>query len=155
MPDSGMFDNPNDSWFVGRRDDNGAKASTRMVKEGKTHSRRNLGLFFRIARKSDGKRVGNKIPVGLVQNLCDESTAWAEVERLHLPIDQVDPRRGLTFADLAQHYAEHELVEYVESIRPKAYTTIKGYERVFRNRLLPLWATESHLASSTWKWSSG
>jgi integrase len=48
-------------------------------------------------------------------------------------------RRGLTFGDLAQHYAEHELVECSESIRPKAHTTIKGYEPVLRNRLLPRW----------------
>ena len=27
-----------------------------------------------------------------------------------------------------------------ESIRPKAHTTIKGYERVLRNRLVPRWA---------------
>src|SRR6266516_1395874 len=50
-----------------------------------------------------------------------------------------DVRRGLTFGDLAQHYAEHELVECSESTRPKAHTTIKGYERVLRNRLLPRW----------------
>lgn len=49
-------------------------------------------------------------------------------------------RRGLTFGDLAQHYAEHELVACSESIRPKAHTTKKGYERVLRNRLLPRWA---------------
>ena len=48
-------------------------------------------------------------------------------------------RRGLTFGDLAQHYAEHELVDCSESIRPKAHTTIRGYERVLRNRLLPRW----------------
>ena len=96
-------------------------------------------LFFRITRRSDGKRVEHKVPIGLVQNLPDKHNAWAEVARLHLPINQVEPRRGLTFADLAQHYAEHELVEYSESIRPKAYTTIKGYERVLRNRLLPRW----------------
>jgi integrase len=40
---------------------------------------------------------------------------------------------------LAQHYAEHDLIECSESIRPKAHTTIKGYERVLRNRLLPRW----------------
>ena len=61
------------------------------------------------------------------------------VERLDVPINRVDVRRGLTFGDLAQHYAEHELVECSESIRPKAHTTIKGYERVLRNRLLPRW----------------
>ena len=54
-------------------------------------------------------------------------------------ICRTDVRRGLTFGDLAQHFAEHELVECAESIRPKAHTTIKGYERVLRNRLLPRW----------------
>ena len=94
-------------------------------------------LFFRTTRKSDGKRVENKTPIGLVQNVPDESSAWAEVERLHFPINRVGVRRALTFGDLAQHYAEHELVECSESIRPKAHTTIKSYERVLRNRLLP------------------
>src|SRR6195256_6225095 len=96
-------------------------------------------LFFRTTRKSDGKRVENKIPIGLVRCLPDASSAWAEVERLRVPINRDDVRRGLTFGDLAQHYAEHELVEPSESIRPKAHTTIKGYERVLRNRLLPRW----------------
>ena len=80
-------------------------------------------LFFRTTRKSDGKRVENKLPVGLVRHLPDASSAWAEVERLHVPINPLDVRRGLTFGDLAQHYAEHELVECSESIRPKAHTT--------------------------------
>jgi hypothetical protein len=96
-------------------------------------------LFFRTTRRCDGKRVENKVPIGLVQNFPDESSAWAEVERLHVPINQVDSRRGLAFSDFAQHYAEHELVECAESIRPKAHATIKGYERVLRNRLLPRW----------------
>jgi hypothetical protein len=93
--------------------------------------------------------------IGLVRHLPEASSAWAEVERLHVPINRVDVRRGLIFGDLAQHYAEHELAEASESIRPKAHTTIKGYERVIRNRLLPRWVTESHLVSNRWKWSSG
>jgi hypothetical protein len=48
-------------------------------------------------RKSDGRRVENKIPIGLVRDLADQRTAWAEVERLHLPINSVDSRRGVTF----------------------------------------------------------
>ena len=96
-------------------------------------------VFFFRTRRSDGKRVENQIPIGLVQNFPDESSAWAEVERLHVSINQADSRRGLTFVDLAQHYAEHELVESAESIRPKAHTTIKGCQRVLRNRLLPRW----------------
>jgi hypothetical protein len=51
-------------------------------------------LYFRTTRKSDGRRVENKIPIGLIRDLPDKHTAWAEVERLHLPINPVDSRRG-------------------------------------------------------------
>ena len=51
-------------------------------------------LYFRTTRKSDGRRVENKIPIGLIRDLPDKRTAWAEVERLHLPINPVDSRRG-------------------------------------------------------------
>src|SRR5207249_5636739 len=96
-------------------------------------------FYFRTTRKSDGKRVENKIPIGLVQDFPDRNSALAEIERLHLQIYPVDSRRGVALRDLALHYAEHELVERTESIHPKAHTTIKGYERVLRNRLLPRW----------------
>jgi len=96
-------------------------------------------LFFRTVRKSDGKRVENKFPIGLVKDFPEKSCVWAEVERQHLHINQVDFRGCVIFADLANHYAEHELVEPTESIHPKAHTTIRGYERVLRNRLLPQW----------------
>jgi hypothetical protein len=92
-------------------------------------------LFFRTTRKPDGKRVESKIPIGLVQDFPEKSHAWAEVERLHLRINQVNSRRGVTFGDLAQHYAEHELVDHTETIHPKAHTTVRSYERVLRNRL--------------------
>ena len=96
-------------------------------------------LFFRKNRKSDGKRVENKIPIGLVKDLPAKENAWAEIERLHLPMNQANSRRGVAFGDLAQHYAEHELVDHTESIHPKAHTTVQSYERVVRNRLLPKW----------------
>lgn len=69
-------------------------------------------LYFRTTRKSDGKRVENKIPIGLIRDLPEKSNGWAQVERLHLSINPVNSRRGVTFGDLAQHYAEHELVAY-------------------------------------------
>jgi integrase len=97
-------------------------------------------LFFRKTRKIDGKRVENKLSIGLVKDFPDKNQAWAAVENLHLPLNQVNSLRGVTFADLAQHYAEHELADYTESIHPKAYTTVRSYERVIRNRLLPRWA---------------
>ena len=103
-------------------------------------------LFFRTVRKSDGKRVENKIPIGLVKDFPEKSLAWAEVEKQHLHINQLDFRGCLTFSDLAQHYAEHELGERTESIHPKAHTTIRGYERVLRNRLLPRWGNRVALS---------
>ena len=96
-------------------------------------------LFYRTIRKSDGKRVENKIAIGLVRDFPEKSHAWAEVERLHLPINQVNSRRGVTFGDIAQHYAEHELVDQTESIHAKAHRTVRSYERILRNRLLPKW----------------
>jgi hypothetical protein len=51
-------------------------------------------LFYRTIRKSDGKRVENKIAIGLVRDFTEKSNAWAEVERLHLPINQVNLRRS-------------------------------------------------------------
>jgi len=111
-------------------------------------------LFFRTTRKSDGKRVENKIPIGLVQHLPDASCAWAEVERLHVPINRVDVQRGLTFGDLAQHYAEHELVECSESILPKAHTK-KATSEFSGTACSHDGVTESHLVSNRWKWSSG
>src|SRR6202453_588329 len=36
------------------------------------------GLFFRATRQSDGKRVENKVPIGLSRHLPEASSAWAE-----------------------------------------------------------------------------
>src|SRR3981081_2188196 len=57
-------------------------------------------LFFRTTRQSDGKRVENKIPIGLVRHLPDASSAWAEVERLHVPINRVDLHDCLQVHDI-------------------------------------------------------
>src|SRR5882672_6321009 len=78
-------------------------------------------LYFRTTRKFDGRRVENKIPIGFVLDFPDKSSAWAEVERLHLALNPVDSRRGVTFADLAQHYAEHELVDLLQIRALKLY----------------------------------
>jgi hypothetical protein len=54
-------------------------------------------LFFRKTRKSDGKRIENKIPIGLFKDFPEKNQAWAEVERLHLSINELNSRRGITF----------------------------------------------------------
>jgi hypothetical protein len=51
-------------------------------------------LFFRTTRKSDGKRVEKKIPIGSVRHLPYAGCAWTEVERLHVPVNRADVRRG-------------------------------------------------------------
>jgi len=107
----------------------------RLAEHRSAHPAETWVLYFRTPR--NGRRVENKLAIGLVRDLPDKRTAWAKVERLHLPINPIDLRRGVTFADLALHYSGHELVEHSESINPKAHTTIKGYERVLRNRLPP------------------
>ena len=86
------------------------------LKKEKRSSGETWVLFFRRVRMSDGKRVESKIPIGLVRDFPDRTCAWAEVERQHLQINRVDFRGCITFADLAQHYAEHELSEPTESI---------------------------------------
>jgi hypothetical protein len=118
-----------------------------LKKESRTHGETWV-LFFRRTRQSDGKRVENKIPIGLVKDLPEKSLVWAEVERLHLPLNHVYSPRGVTFADLAQHYAEHELADHAESIHPKAHTTVRAYERVLRNRLLPRWGNRIALGGA-------
>jgi len=103
-------------------------------------------LFFRMVRKSDGKRVENKIPIGLVHDFPSKECARIEVERQHIHISQLDFRGCVTFSDLANHYAKHELCDRKESINSKAYPTVKGYERVIRNRLLPQWGNQVALS---------
>ena len=103
-------------------------------------------FFFRTTRKSDGKRVEKKIAIGLVRDFPEKSNAWAEVDKLHLHINEVNSRRGITFGDLAQHYAEQELIDHTESIHAKAHTTVRSYERIIRNRLLPEWGNRIALS---------
>jgi len=49
-------------------------------------------LSFRSARKSDGKRVEHKIPIGPLKDFPDKTSEWAEVDKLHLQLNQVDSR---------------------------------------------------------------
>ena len=97
-------------------------------------------LFFRTTRESDGKRVEQKIAVGTLHDFPTKASVWAEVERQQIQINKPDFRKRVTFADLAEHYQQNELGERRSAIvDPKAYTTIAGYQRVLRNRLLPRW----------------
>ena len=53
------------------------------------------------------------------------------MERQQIHINKPDFRKRATFADLAQHYQQHELGERGSAIvDPKAHTTIAGYKRI-------------------------
>jgi integrase len=96
-------------------------------------------LHYRATRESDGKRVERKLPVGLVKKFPSKASAWAEVDKQHLRLNEPDFRGGVAFEDLARHYERHELGEQTEAADPKSHTTIGAYKRVLRNRLLPKW----------------
>jgi hypothetical protein len=90
-------------------------------------------LRYNVTREADGKRVEHTLPVGLVRDFPSESSAWLEVERQHLQLNQPDIRGRITFAKLAEHYIANELR------RKKSHTTVDAYFRNLRNRLMPRW----------------
>jgi integrase len=96
-------------------------------------------LHYRITREADGERVENKTAIGLVKDFPSKAAAWREVERQHLRLNEPDFKGSVLFEALAQHYEEHELGDQTESVSPKSHTTIAGYKRVLRNRLIPRW----------------
>lgn len=96
-------------------------------------------LRYFATRKADGRRVEHTFAVGLVCDFPTESTAWAEVERLHLHINEPDFKGRVRFADLAQHFVTHELGEQTEAVDPKSHTTIAGYKRILKNRCIDRW----------------
>ena len=70
-----------------------------------------------VTRRSDGKRVEHKIPIGLVCDFKTEGAAWAEVERQHVArqINEPASRGRVLFSDIAHHYVRSELPERAPS----------------------------------------
>ena len=112
-------------------------------------------LFFRTVRKSDGKRVENEIPIGLVKDFSSTNSAWEEVERQHLHINQVDFRGCVTFADLAHHYAEHELVAPPNPFIRRHTRQFELTSECSAIGCCHTGGTESHSASNRWRWNNG
>lgn len=96
-------------------------------------------LRFMTTRKSDGKRVEHKVPVGLVRDFPSKSAAWMAVERQHLHVNSPDFRGAVKFSDLAEHYIEHELGDQGDAVDPKSKSTIGAYKRILHNRLISRW----------------
>jgi integrase len=96
-------------------------------------------LRYFTTRKADGRRVEHTFAIGRVCDFPAESSAWAEVERLHLHINEPDFKGRVRFADLAQHFITHELGVQIEAVDPKSHTTIAGYKRILKNRCIDRW----------------
>ena len=94
-------------------------------------------LRFKTTRKTDGKRVEHKVPVGSVREFPSESSAWMEVQRQHLNVNTPDFRGAVKFSDLAEHYIQHELGDQSDAVDPKSHTTIGRYKRMLKTRLVP------------------
>ena len=96
-------------------------------------------LRFMTTRRTDGRRVEHKVPVGLVRDFPSRSAVWMEVERQHLNVNTPDFRGAVKFSDLAEHYIAHELGDQSEAADPKSHSTIGAYKRNLHNRLIPRW----------------
>jgi integrase len=92
-------------------------------------------LRFYATRETDGARVERTLPIGLVRELPRAHNAWAEVERQQVlaQINNQPHYRGrMSFADLANHYAEHELPK-------RACSTQYLHRHVTVDYLIPRW----------------
>jgi len=95
-------------------------------------------LRYRVAR-SDGKRVENVAPIGLVLDFPKDKDAWREVDRLGLLVRINDaPRPGRTrFDSLAEHYLRVDFGE--DAVRPKSENTTPIVEHYVRDYLIARW----------------
>jgi integrase len=94
-------------------------------------------LRYNVTRSSDGKRVEHTKAIGLLCHYPTESTAWAEVERQNLNINDPDLSGRLAFGDLCRHYLKHEVQNPARKQQKKAHTTAEDYNRIVTKRLIP------------------
>ena len=85
-----------------------------------------LCCCFYTTRRLYGKRVENHAPVGLLRNIGrSESAVWAEVKRLGLGTQQLNPNSArIRFSDAAEHYKAHGLEVDYEKHRVRADNTL-------------------------------
>jgi integrase len=95
-------------------------------------------------RASDGTKVENSVPLGLVSDLGkSESAAWLKVGELKLVEKYLsNPTGQPTFGWLVNHYLIHGLPFNKRNGRRKAKGTIYCYQHVLEDFLLPRWKDE-------------
>lgn len=95
---------------------------------------------YRVSR-SDGKRVENTLPIGLVRDFPKETDARREADRLGLlvRINEHSTETGIRFDALAEHYLKVDFGS--DAIRPKSTNTIPIVEHIVRDYLIERWGT--------------
>src|SRR6266481_10132767 len=99
-------------------------------------------LRYRVTN-SDGRRVENVMPIGLVREFPKDKDAWREADRLELSVringaPAVAPR--VSFHFLAEHYLKADFG--ADAVRPKSVNTISHVEHVVRAYLVPRFGNE-------------
>jgi len=93
-------------------------------------------LRYRVTN-SEGRRVENVMPIGLVREFPKDEDARREADRLGLPVrinDSPLPGR-IQFDFLAEHYLKADFG--ADSVRPKSANTISHVEHIVRAYLVP------------------
>lgn len=99
-------------------------------------------LRYRI-NSPNGKRVENKLPIGLVQDFPTKGDAWREADRLGLGnrINSEEYASGpIKFAALAEFYLKTDYGE--DAGRPKSDNSIPIVEHYVRDYLIARWGKE-------------
>lgn len=94
-------------------------------------------LRYNVTRPSDGKRVEHTKAIGLLSQYPTEQSAWSEIERQNLNINDPQFSARVTFADLCRHYLQNEVLNPARKQQKKAHTTVEDYHRIVTKRLLP------------------
>jgi hypothetical protein len=92
-------------------------------------------------KKQDGRRVEHTRPIAMVEQFPTEGAVRAEMEKRGIvhQINQPTAEKAVSFADLCEHFIEHELSPDVDSDTARAYTTVKNYQQHLRRRIIPRW----------------
>ena len=96
-------------------------------------------LRYRVTN-SDGRRVENVMPIGLVQQFPKGKDAWREADRLGLSVRINEAPTRVSFNFLAEHYLKADFG--ADAVRPKSVNTIGHVEQVVRAYLIPRFGDE-------------
>jgi integrase len=98
-------------------------------------------LRYRVTA-SDGRRVENTIPVGLLRDFPKEKDAWREVDKLGLAVrinEAACPGR-IRFNALCEHYLKADFG--ADAVRPKSDNTTAITQHIVRDYLIARWGNE-------------